>query len=109
MLMSLQHPQVDKDKFSEMLFLKMGALTGLLVLLWSGNMLTAFIGLELASLSFYLLIALSRTGVEALKAGFKYFVLGSLAGLFCFTASLLFWLLPGILICKGFLSKVLSC
>ncbi len=82
LLMSLQHPQVDKDKFSEMLFLKMGALTGLLVLLWSGNMLTAFIGLELASLSFYLLIALSRTGVEALKAGFKYFVLGSLAGAF---------------------------
>ena len=81
-LMSLQHPQVDKDKFSEILFLKMGALIGLLVLLWSGNMLTAFIGLELSSLSFYLLIALSRTGLEALKAGFKYFVLGSLAGAF---------------------------
>lgn len=77
--MSIQHPQVDKDHFSEMLFLKSGSLLGLLVLLWSGNLLMAFIGLELASLAFYLLIALGRTGPSALKAGFKYFVLGSVA------------------------------
>ena len=78
-IMSIQHPQVDKDRFSEILFLKMGSLIGLLVLLWSGNLLIAFIGLELASLAFYLLIALGRTGDFALKASFKYFVLGSVA------------------------------
>ena len=81
-LMSFQHPQVNLDRFSEILFLKMGALIGLMVLLWSGNLLTAFIGLELASLSFYLLIALGRTGPSALKASFKYFILGSVAGAF---------------------------
>ena len=78
-LMSIQHPQVDKNIFSEILFLKLGSLLGLLILLWSGNLLIAFIGLELASLAFYLLIALGRTGSQALKASFKYFVLGSVA------------------------------
>ena len=77
--MSIQHPQVDKAYFSEILFLKLGSLMGLLILLWSGNLLIAFIGLELASLAFYLLIALGRTGSSALKASFKYFVLGSVA------------------------------
>ena len=78
-IMSIQHPQVDKDHFSEILFLKTGSLIGLLLLLWSGNLLIAFIGLELASLAFYLLIALGHTGNSALKASFKYFVLGSIA------------------------------
>lgn len=79
MVMSIHHPQAPVVCFSEMLFLKTGALIGLLVLLWAGNLLTAFIGLELASLAFYLLIALGRTGPEALKSSFKYFVLGSVA------------------------------
>ena len=78
-LMSIQHPQVNKEHFSEILFLKLGSFIGLFVLLWAGNLLTAFIGLELASLAFYLLIAMGRTGSHALKASFKYFVLGSVA------------------------------
>ena len=81
-LMSFQHPQVELGRFSETLFLKTGSLLGLMVLLWSGNLLTAFIGLELASLPLYLLIALSRTGTSALKASFKYFILGSVASAF---------------------------
>ena len=81
-LMSLSNPQVDKQTFSAMLFLKMGAVLGLLTLLWSGNLLIAFVGLELASLAFYLLIALGRTGKSALKASFKYFILGSAGSAF---------------------------
>ena len=81
-LMSCKHPQVEQNRFSEILFLKMNALMGLMILLWSGNLLTAFIGLELASMVFYLLIALGRTGPSALRASFKYFVLGSVAGAF---------------------------
>lgn len=78
-LMSLQHPQINKQRFSEILFLKLGSIIGLFILLWSGNLLTAFIGLELASLAFYLLIAMGDTGSSALKASFKYFILGSVA------------------------------
>ena len=81
-LMQSRHPQVSFQKFSEVLFLKMGALLGLMLLLWAGDLLTAFVGLELASMAFYLLIALGRTGPGALKAAFMYFVLGSMASAF---------------------------
>ena len=82
LLMSVFHPQVNFKKFSEKMFLLLGALFGLMVLLWSKNLLSAFIGLELASMAFYLLIALGRVGNEALKASFTYFILGSLAAAF---------------------------
>ena len=81
-LMNLFHPQVDKTKLSEILFLQQGSLLGLLLLLWSNNLLTAFIGLELASLCFYMLIAMGKMGPKALIAAFKYFVLGSAAAAF---------------------------
>lgn len=81
-LMQSSHPQVSFQKFSEILFLKMGALLGLMLLVWAGDLLTAFVGLELASMAFYLLIALGRTGPGALKAAFIYFVLGSMASAF---------------------------
>lgn len=81
-LMNLFHPQVDKNKLSEILFLQQGSLLGLLLLLWSNNLLTAFIGLEMASLCFYMLIAMGKMGPKALIAAFKYFVLGSAAAAF---------------------------
>ncbi len=80
-LVSPFHPQVNQKHISEILFLYLNALVGLLVLTWSNNMLIAFIGLELASMAFYLLIALGCTGKIALTGAFKYFVLGSLAGI----------------------------
>ncbi len=74
------HPQVDLSYLSETLFLYLNALAGLLALTWSNNLLIAFVSLELASMAFYLLIALGLKGrKEALFASFKYFVLGSLA------------------------------
>ncbi len=72
------HPQMRGQKFSELLFLKMGALVGLMLLLWSKNMMVSFVSLEMASMAFYLLLALGRTE-GALKAAFMYFVLGSVA------------------------------
>lgn len=74
------HPQVDLSYLSETLFLYLNALAGLVALVWSNNLLIAFVSLELASMAFYLLIALGLKGrKEALFASFKYFVLGSLA------------------------------
>ena len=81
-IMNLFHPQVDKNKFSEILFLQQGSLLGLLLLLWSNNLLTAFIGLEVASLCFYMLIAMGKMGPKSLIAAFKYFILGSVAAAF---------------------------
>ena len=81
-IMNLFHPQVDKTRFSEILFLQQGSLLGLLLLLWSNNLLSAFIALETASLCFYMLIALGKTGPKALISAFKYFILGSVAAVF---------------------------
>ncbi len=76
---TLFHPQVNMKKFSETIFLQLGSLLGLMILVQSGDLLMTFIGLEVASLCFYLLIALGDTGPQSLSASFKYFVLGSLA------------------------------
>ena len=53
--------------------------------------MTAFIGLETASLVLYLLIALVPTAKFSLEASIKYFVLSSFAGiLFLYGLSFLF-------------------
>ena len=45
----------------------------------AGHFLTAYIGLELLSLSLYAMIALQRDSARAAEAALKYFVLGALA------------------------------
>ena len=80
MLVTSIHPQVDTSYLSETLFLYLNAAAGLLALIYSNNLIMAFVSLELASMAFYLLIALGIKGrTPALFASFKYFVLGSLA------------------------------
>ena len=74
------HAQVDKSRLSEILFLYLNALMALMVFAWSSHLMVAFVSLELFSMSFYLLIAFGLKGnLPALKAAFKYFVLGSVA------------------------------
>ncbi len=77
-LISPFHPQVDLSKLSEIFFLYLSSIAGFIVLVLSNHLLLAFIGLELASMAFYLLIALGKER-RALIAGFQYFVLGSVA------------------------------
>ncbi len=43
------------------------------------DMMTLYIGLELNSLSAYVLASFARTDVRSSEAGLKYFVLGALA------------------------------
>ena len=59
--------------------LAMFAATGMSVMISSAHFLTAYIGLELLSLSLYAMIALHRDSVQASEAALKYFVLGALA------------------------------
>ncbi len=57
----------------------------------SANLMTLFVGLELSSLSIYILCALERDDVTSSEAGLKYFVLGSLAsGLLLYGMSLVY-------------------
>lgn len=52
---------------------------GMMVLAGAGNFLTLFLGLELLSLSLYVLVAFGQEDARAKEAGFKYLVLGSVA------------------------------
>jgi NADH-quinone oxidoreductase subunit N len=64
---------------------------GMLVISSAASMLTAYLGLELLSLSMYALVALKRDDKIATEAAMKYFVLGALAsGLLLFGMSIIY-------------------
>lgn len=70
-----------------MLFSTLGAM----LMASSANLMTLFVGLELSSLSIYILCALERDNVLSSEAGMKYFILGSLAsGLLLYGISLVY-------------------
>ena len=67
------------------------AVLGMLVMISANDLMSLYIGLELQSLSLYVLTAIARDDARAGEAGLKYFVLGVLAsGLFLYGASLIY-------------------
>ncbi|MCP5380523.1 MAG: NADH-quinone oxidoreductase subunit NuoN [Novosphingobium sp.] len=65
------------------------AVLGMGLMVSAGDLLTLYIGLELNSLSAYVLAAFLRTDERSAEAGLKYFVLGALAsGILLFGMSL---------------------
>lgn len=65
------------------------ASVGMMVMVSSGNLMTLYMGLELQSLSLYVVAAMRRDSVRSTEAGLKYFVLGALSsGILLYGASL---------------------
>ena len=60
----------------EMLTLFLFCSFGLMVMISAGEFATFFIGLEISSLSLYVLVGYQRKSVKALEAAIKYFILG---------------------------------
>ncbi|QOY54331.1 NADH-quinone oxidoreductase subunit N [Candidatus Sulfurimonas marisnigri] len=58
------------------------SLFGMVMLSMSNELLTAFIALEIASMSVYILVGLNRNSLKASEAFFKYLLLGSFAASF---------------------------
>lgn len=80
--------QIYKGEFYT---LSLFALIGMSVMVSAGHFLTAYIGLELLSLSLYAMIALRRDSGNAAEAALKYFVLGALAsGLLLYGVSMVY-------------------
>ena len=77
--MMFENPATKGAQFSELVFLALNSMVGALILIASINLITVFIGLELMSLSLYLMIAMSHEQKVSKEAAIKYFVLGSLA------------------------------
>ena len=67
------------------------AVVGMMVMVSAGDLMTLYMGLELQSLSLYVVAALRRDSVRSTEAGLKYFVLGALSsGLLLYGASLVY-------------------
>lgn len=65
------------------------AVVGMMVMVSAGDLMTLYMGLELQSLSLYVVASLRRDSARSTEAGLKYFVLGALSsGLLLYGASL---------------------
>jgi NADH-quinone oxidoreductase subunit N len=67
------------------------AVLGMMVMVSAGDLMALYMGLELQSLSLYVIAALRRDSAKSSEAGLKYFVLGALSsGLLLYGASLVY-------------------
>ncbi|MBI5165087.1 MAG: NADH-quinone oxidoreductase subunit NuoN [Magnetospirillum sp.] len=67
------------------------ATVGMMIMISANDFMSLYLGLELQSLSLYVLAAYHRDNLKATEAGVKYFVLGALAsGMLLYGASLLY-------------------
>ncbi|WP_136684629.1 NADH-quinone oxidoreductase subunit NuoN [Falsirhodobacter xinxiangensis] len=65
------------------------AVIGMMVMVSAGDLVTLYMGLELQSLSLYVVASMRRDSAKSSEAGMKYFVLGALSsGLLLYGASL---------------------
>lgn len=70
----------DRKQLTEILFFLCQGIVGLYVFCLAQELMTALIGLEIASVMIYLNLAMSRKDLLCLEAAIKYFVLSALAG-----------------------------
>ncbi|WP_238121223.1 MULTISPECIES: NADH-quinone oxidoreductase subunit NuoN [unclassified Xanthobacter] len=64
---------------------------GMCMLVSAGDLIALYLGLELMSLSLYVVAAINRDSVRSTEAGLKYFVLGSLSsGMLLYGSSLVY-------------------
>ena len=67
------------------------AAVGMMMMVSAGDLIALYMGLELQSLSLYVVAALRRDSVRSTEAGLKYFVLGALSsGLLLYGSSLVY-------------------
>ncbi len=77
--MSLSYFEKEKVTTFEIPVLYLLAVLGMLVMVSSNSLLTVYIGIELQSLSLYVVAAIRRNTLKSTESGLKYFVLGALS------------------------------
>lgn len=81
-LISMKYLTLQDVNYGEYYALLLLALSGMLIMVSSQNLLVIFLGLEVLSLSSYTLAGLKRTDQKSVEAAVKYFLLGSFASAF---------------------------
>jgi NADH-quinone oxidoreductase subunit N len=90
-LMSLDYLDREKQNRFEYPILILLSTAGMLMLISAADLIALYLGLELMSLSLYVVAAINRDSVRSTEAGLKYFVLGALSsGMLLYGASLIY-------------------
>jgi NADH-quinone oxidoreductase subunit N len=89
--MSVGYTQVEKFDRFEYPVLVLLATIGMMLMLSANDLIAVYLGLELQSLTLYVLSSFKRDSVKATEAGLKYFVLGALSsGMLLYGMSLVY-------------------
>jgi NADH-quinone oxidoreductase subunit N len=89
--LSLRYIEEEGINHFEYPVLALFATLGMLVMVSANDLMSLYIGLELQSLSLYVLAAIRRSSGKSAEAGLKYFILGALSsGMVLFGSSLIY-------------------
>ncbi len=91
MVMSVGFAKAEKfDKFEFPILIVLATL-GMMLMISANDMIALYLGLELQSLSLYVIAAINRDSARSTEAGLKYFVLGALSsGMLLYGMSLIY-------------------
>ena len=91
LIMSVGFAKAEKfDKFEYPVLIMLATL-GMMLMVSANDMIALYLGLELQSLSLYVVAAINRDSVRSTEAGLKYFVLGALSsGMLLYGISLVY-------------------
>ena len=88
---SYEYARLEKISNIEYSVLILCSILGMLVMIGSYDLIVFYIGLELQSLSLYVLAAFNRNKIQSSEAGLKYFLLSALSsGLLLYGCSLIY-------------------
>jgi NADH-quinone oxidoreductase subunit N len=91
LLLSFDYLEKERQEKFEYGPLVVLSTVGMMVLISANDLIALYLGLELMSLSLYVLAASNRDNVRSTEAGLKYFVLGALSsGMLLYGASLIY-------------------
>lgn len=82
--------RINLEKFEYMILILSSTL-GMFIMVSTNNLIGLYLGIELQSLSLYVLSSVNRNSLKSSESGVKYFVLGALSsGLFLYGCSLVY-------------------
>ena len=91
LISSYSYTKIEKIYKIEYSILILCSILGMLVMIGSYDLIVFYIGLELQSLSLYVLAAFNRNNIKSSEAGLKYFVLSALSsGILLYGCSLIY-------------------
>ncbi len=91
--MVLSHRYMEREKIERFEFpvLMVFATVGMMIMISAADLMSLYMGLELQSLSLYIIAAIRRDDLRSSEAGLKYFVLGALSsGMLLYGCSLIY-------------------